>query len=232
MNYKGVLFDLDGTLADTLDDIAGSMNRVLLAHGYPVHPVEEYKLLVGRGLDNLVRQSLPIISRQPALVSKCLAEMTADYNNHCLDNTHIYEGIRDLLKTLAVMGFKLAVFSNKDELLTQKIVEQLLDDIPFMKVMGAQPDFPKKPDPAGALFISGQMGILPKDLIYIGDSDVDMITATRAGMYAVGVLWGFRTKEELLANGAKALLSQPKELFSQVSIRQVVKDNQTLFPDI
>jgi len=214
MKFKGVIFDLDGTLADTLDDIAGSMNRVLLAHGYPIHPVEDYKLLVGRGLDNLVTQSLPVIARQPALVSKCLAEMIADYNHHCLDNTHLYEGIRELLNELATRGSQLAVFSNKDELLTQKIVAQLLDDIPFVKVMGARPDLPRKPDPTGALLISEYMGIPSQGLIYVGDSDVDMIMATRAGMFAVGVLWGFRTRAELLANGANALLSHPKDFFS------------------
>lgn len=215
MNFKGVIFDLDGTLADTLDDIAGSMNRVLLAHGYPVHPVEDYKLLVGRGLDNLVTQSLPVISRQPALVSKCLTEMIADYSYHCLDNTQLYDGIIELLNDLAAQGSQLAVFSNKDELLTQKIVAQLLNDIPFVKVMGARPGFPRKPDPAGALIIGEYMGIPPKGLIYVGDSDVDMIMANRAGMFAVGVLWGFRTGAELLANGANALLSHPKDFFSQ-----------------
>jgi phosphoglycolate phosphatase len=217
MTFKGVIFDLDGTLADTLDDIAGSMNRLLLAHGHPIHRVEDYKLLVGRGLDNLVSQSLPVISRQPALVSKCLAEFIGDYNDNCLVNTHLYNGVNELLKALTARGLKLAVFSNKTEPLTQKIVTQLLGGIPFVRVMGARSDFPKKPDPAGALFISEQMGIPPGNLIYMGDSDVDMITATRAGMYAVGALWGFRTKGELLENGAKALLNNPSELISIIS---------------
>jgi len=217
MTFKGIIFDLDGTLADTLDDIAGSMNRVLLAHGYPVHPVNDYKLLVGRGLDNLVSQSLPDISRQPALVSKCLAEMIRDYTNHCLVNTHLYEGITGLLGELTLRGFKLAVFSNKAEPLTQKIVSQLIGDIQFERVMGARPDFPKKPDPAGALFISEQMGISPQNLIYLGDSDVDMIMATRAGMFAMGVLWGFRTAGELIANGARKLLNHPLEMLDFIA---------------
>jgi phosphoglycolate phosphatase len=212
MKFNGVIFDLDGTLADTLDDIAGSVNRVLLAHGYPVHPVNDYKLLVGRGLDNLVSQSLPPISRQPALVAKCLSEMIGDYTIHCLDNTHLYEGITALLEELTALGLKLAVFSNKAESLTQKIVSHLIGDIQFIRVMGARSDFPKKPDPTGALFISEQMDIPPINIIYMGDSDVDMIMANRAGMFAMGVLWGFRTREELLANGAKALLNHPLEM--------------------
>jgi len=212
MKYKGIIFDLDGTLADTLDDIAGSMNRVLMARGYPVHEVNDYKLLVGRGLDNLVAQALPPDARQPQMVTECLAEMISDYNLNCLNQTHLYEGISDLLNEMVGMGIKLAIFSNKEEPLTIKIVERLLGNVPFVKVMGARPDFPKKPDPAGALILSELMDIPPKDLIYIGDSDVDMITANRAGMYAVGALWGFRTGDELAANGAKTMLSHPLEL--------------------
>jgi phosphoglycolate phosphatase len=117
---------------------------------------------------------------------------------------------------LIKLGIKLAVFSNKAEPLTIKIVNQLLGNVPFVKVMGARPDFPKKPDPAGALYISEQMGLSPGDLIYMGDSDVDMITATRAGMYAVGVLWGFRTEAELLTNGARALLNHPHDLLGKM----------------
>jgi phosphoglycolate phosphatase len=212
MIFKGIIFDLDGTLADTLSDIAGSMNRVLRTHGYPEHPAEDYKLLVGRGLDNLVMQSLPAIARSPEVISVCLAEMTEDYNDNCLVNTCLYAGIKELLLELSLRNLKLAVFSNKAEPLTHKIVTYLLGGIRFERVMGARPDFPKKPDPAGALFICEQMGIPPQTVIYMGDSDVDMMTALRAGMYGVGVLWGFRTREELQANGAKVLLKRPAEL--------------------
>jgi len=215
MIYKAIIFDLDGTLADTLSDIAGSMNRVLKAHWFPLHGVTDYKLLVGRGLDNLVKQALPESARQPELVSKCLAEMMEDYKENCLVNTRLYHGIKEMLIELVKSDVKLAVFSNKDEPLTHKIVNHLLGDIPFLVVMGARSDFPKKPDPAGALSISKKMAVQPEEMIYMGDSDVDMITATRAGMHAVGVLWGFRTGEELLANGAKALLEKPSDLADQ-----------------
>jgi phosphoglycolate phosphatase len=188
------------------------MNRVLKAHRYPVHAVEDYKLLVGKGLDNLVTQALPVPAQQPAMVSIYLAEMIEDYGKNCLVNTCLYEGIRELLDELSVQKMKLAVFSNKTEPLTHKIVGHLLGDIKFVQVIGARPGQPKKPDPAGALYISEQMGIIPCNLIYMGDSDVDMMTATRAGMYAVGVLWGFRTAEELMANGARKLLNHPLEM--------------------
>ena len=217
MTYKAIIFDLDGTLADTLSDIAGSMNRVLKAHRFPLHRVTEYKLLVGRGLDNLVLQALPENARQPGLVSKCLAEMMEDYRENCLVNTCLYNGIKEMLLKLVVSDVKLAVFSNKAEPLTHKIIKSLLKDIPFVTVVGARSDLPKKPDPAGALSISKKMAVLPEEMIYVGDSDVDMITATRAGMFAVGVLWGFRTGGELLANGAKALLEKPSDLLDQFS---------------
>lgn len=212
MNYKGIIFDLDGTLANTLDDIAGSMNRMLANCGYPLHEKESYKMLVGRGLDALVRQALPVEARQDEIIEKCLAEMMADYDRNCLVETHLYVGIRELLDELVKRGVPIAVFSNKAEPLTLRIVNALMGDIPFLKVTGARPGLPKKPDPSGALAIAGLMKVPCHELIYMGDSDVDMMTANRAGMYSVGVLWGFRSKEELQANGARALLKHPLEL--------------------
>jgi phosphoglycolate phosphatase len=212
MKYRGVIFDLDGTLADTLDDIAGSVNRVLEAHGYPVHPVNDYKLLVGRGLDNLMAQALPAEARQEDRIARCLEEMIADYNDHCLVKTHLYRGIRELLNELTHMKTKLGVFSNKAEPLTLKIIHQLAGDIPFTRIVGARPGFPKKPDPAGALEICASMHLIPENIIYVGDSDVDMMMANHAGMMPVGVLWGFRSQEELLAHGAKTLLKRPLDL--------------------
>lgn len=216
MKFKGVIFDLDGTLADTLEDIAGSMNRVLQAHDYPVRPVNDYKLLVGRGLDNLVAQSLPIDARLPDIIKQCHQEMIADYTVNCLVKTHLYQGVREMLDELVRRDVPLAVFSNKAEPLTRRIVEELIGDIPFVKVAGARPDMPKKPDPAGALLIARLMKLPADELVYMGDSDVDMMTANRAGMFAVGVLWGFRSKEELQANGASVLLNHPHELIGML----------------
>jgi phosphoglycolate phosphatase len=212
MIYRGVIFDLDGTLADTLADIAGSMNRILKANGFPVHLPKDYKLLVGRGLDNLVLQALPAEARTPRIASPLLDAMVEDYRMHCLDETCLYAGIRELLYQLAELDIKLAVFSNKSEPLTRKIVEHLLGDIKFVQVAGARPEFPKKPDPSGALELAHTMGLLPGEIVYVGDSDVDMITATRAGMLAVGVVWGFRSADELVNHGAKFLLKQISDL--------------------
>ncbi len=214
MDYKGIIFDLDGTLADTLTDIANSMNRVLQERGYPLHPVEDYKYLIGRGLENLVTTSLPGEFRLPSIITACLASLIGDYRDNCLVRTHLYPGIESLLSRLQEMGIKLAVFSNKADDLTQIIVKSLMPGIRFAKIVGARPDYPKKPDPSGARLISDFLEINPEQMIYLGDSDVDMLTARGAGMLAVGVLWGFRTKEELLTHGADYLLSDPSELMA------------------
>jgi phosphoglycolate phosphatase len=210
--YAAVMFDLDGTLADTLDDIAGSMNYVLRVHGYPERPVNDYKLLVGRGLDNLVTQALPEQDRNEQIIRDCLHEMIEHYNSNCIVKTRLYEGIKPLLLKLAGRNAKMSVFSNKAEPLTIKIVDHLLPDIRFQHVMGAGPDFPKKPDPAGALYICRKMGVDPERTVYVGDSDVDMITANKAGMYAIGVSWGFRSREELKANGAALIVDNPEQI--------------------
>jgi len=214
MIIKGVIFDLDGTLADTLADIAGSMNRVLQKNRFPVHRITDYKLLIGRGLENLVASSLPAEHRYGHVVADCLAAFVEDYRNNCLVDTRLYDGIDDLLSQLRDAGIKLGIFSNKADELTQMIVHSLLPGFPFQMIIGARPDLPKKPDPAGALLISEAMGITTEGIIYMGDSDVDMITATKAGMLAVGVLWGFRTARELKENGAAVLLKFPGELLT------------------
>lgn len=214
MIYRGAIFDLDGTLADTLEDIAGSVNRTLVKSGYPVHAVDDYKLLVGRGLDNLIKQALPESFRSEEIVNKCLSVMMEDYTENCMVSTHLYDGISEMIKALQAKNIVLAVFSNKAEPLTIKIVSRLLPDVPFIKVSGARKDFPKKPDPSGALLISNMAGIAPESFVYVGDSDVDMITAQRAGMFGVGVSWGFRSVEELLENGARKIIHHPSELIT------------------
>jgi phosphoglycolate phosphatase len=212
MKYKGIIFDLDGTLADTLDDIAGSMNQVLVRHNYPIHPVNDYKLLVGRGLENLVKQALPVNARGDGNIAACLAEMVDDYSTNCIVKTQLYHGISDMFNELIRLNMKVSVFSNKDEALTIKIVRHLLPAVPFIIVAGARSDVPKKPDPSGALYVCREMNLVPQEIVYVGDSDVDMITACRAGMYAVGVTWGFRDREELQKNGAHMIIDHPDEL--------------------
>lgn len=212
MRFEGVIFDLDGTLVNSLEDIADSMNRVLGEYGFPTHDLEDYKRFVGRGLRNLVSRALPEGAKDDGLISRCRDSMLEEYGRNFLNKTRPYDGITDLLDELVRRGLKLAVFSNKNDDLTKKLVAALLPDWDFAAVIGSSAEMPEKPDPRGALLISRQSGINPERLIYVGDSDVDMETARNAGMYAVGALWGFRTKEELISNGAEYLLKDPMDL--------------------
>lgn len=219
MNYKGVIFDLDGTLVNSLEDIADSMNIILNKHGFPTHNLEAYKHFIGNGLRNLVREALPEGSKSEALINRCFASMMEEYSNNCLNKTRPYDGIVELLDELTACEMKLSVFSNKVDELTKKVVMTLLPNWNFEVIIGSSADMPRKPNPFGALLISKKLGIVPEDLIYIGDTDVDMKTANSAKMYAVGALWGFRSREELTSNGAKYLLSHPLDLI------QILRDN-------
>ena len=210
--FDAVIFDLDGTLADTLEDIADAMNGVLRGRGFPVHGYNAYRLMIGKGLGNLVRETLPPEARTEATVAACLDQMTADYREHCLDKTHLYDGIAELVGGLRVDGVGLAVLSNKADELTQRIVDALFAPGTFEVVAGARPDLPLKPDPAAAQLVGERLGVPPARIAYVGDSGIDMRTATAAGMVAVGVSWGFRTRDELLAAGARVVLDHPLEL--------------------
>lgn len=212
MTFSGAIFDLDGTLADTLTDIAAAMNRTLQEKGFPVHPEEDYKFMVGRGLENLVTASLPAHQRLPETIAACHARFVTDYSAHVVVETHLYDGIPEMLDELLRRGFKLSVFSNKAQDLTSRIVERLLPGIPFIRVAGALPGQPKKPDPAVARALCEAMRLSPHNVVYLGDSDVDMMMANRAGLYAVGVTWGFRPAQELLDHGARKLIHHPCEL--------------------
>jgi phosphoglycolate phosphatase len=212
VDFDAAIFDLDGTLADTLEDIAEAMNRVLRGRRLPVHSYAAYKLVVGKGLRNLVGQSLPAVMRNEETIAACLDQLIAGYGEHCLDNTHLYDGVADLVRRLRADGVKLAVLSNKADDLTRRIVGALFAPGTFDVVVGARQGRPLKPDPAVALLVADRLGVLPGRIAYIGDSGVDMRTALAAGMTAIGVSWGFRTRDELAENGATAVLDHPLEL--------------------
>jgi phosphoglycolate phosphatase len=217
MQFEGVLFDLDGTLVNSLDDIADSMNTVLQQQHFPAHPNEDYKLFIGNGLRNLVRTVLPEAYRtNEELVSECLASMIELYNANCLNKTKLYAGITELLDKLTAAGIRLSILSNKNDALTKKIVQALLPQWNFERVAGLTTEALKKPNPAEALRIAREMDISPERILYVGDSGTDMQTATNAGMLAVGVLWGFRSEDELLSNGAKALAKYPADLIKML----------------
>ncbi len=213
MKYKAVLFDLDGTLLDTLADLASSTNQLMAELGFPEHPAESYKLKVGNGIVELVRRALPEQEKHDAIVMPAVERLKEIYALHCYETTWPYDGISEMLDRLTDEGYRLAVLSNKPHNFTAAMVERLLNKWNFEYVYGSREGVPRKPDPTAALEIAKKMGLTPGEFFYLGDTGIDMKTAAAAGMYPVGVLWGFRGKEELAENGAKRVISYPGELF-------------------
>lgn len=215
MKFKAVLFDVDGTLVDSLGDLADSMNITLHRFGFPVHEPEEYKYFVGDGMENLVRRALPDGERhEEAVVRKCLLSMRSEYAKRWKTKTRPYDGIPALLDSLTHLGIRMAILSNKPDDFTRQVVSELLPRWQFEQVVGERPSIPRKPDPTSALWIAGICKIPPADFLYVGDTGTDMRTANAAGMYAVGVLWGFREADELLMSGARVLIKSPSELIT------------------
>ena len=212
--FRGVIFDLDGTLLDSLADLGGCMNRVLERSQLPVHPIESYRAFIGDGMKNLVSRALPDTHREPSFVEARYQEMHAEYLTHWADQTAPYPGIPELLGQLEHRGFYLAVLSNKPEDFTPQIVRRFFPNVAFRLTLGAGFDVPRKPDPAGALRIIRESGIPAEAFLYLGDSGTDMETANRAGVLAIGVLWGFRDAGELKSTGAKHLIKSPEELLT------------------
>jgi phosphoglycolate phosphatase len=211
--YDSCVFDLDGTLVNSLRDLALSTNHALDAQGFPTHDVEEYRYFIGKGVTKLIENVLPEASRTPEIILRTREMFDRHYGAHYLDNTLPYEGIPQLLQALAEKGFRLAVVSNKPDEFVKKLVSELFSGC-FGAVIGQREGVPRKPDPASVFEACSLMGANPKHCVYLGDSGVDMLTAAAAGCYPVGVLWGFRGREELLENGALALIEKPNDLIA------------------
>lgn len=210
MPWHAVLFDLDGTLIDTLDDLADATNRVLAARGYPVHPAAAFRYFVGEGARVLIERALPETARTPATIEACLAAFRADYGANWCVKTRPYAGIPELLDGLVARGIKLGVVSNKPHQNVLDLVTTLLGDWSFDQVLGQREGVPTKPDPTSTLEVAHALGLKPAEMVFLGDSGVDMLTAVAAGMYPAGALWGFRQADELLAAGAQVLLPNPQ----------------------
>lgn len=207
---QGVLFDLDGTLLNTLQDIAAAMNRALTRHGLAPYPAADYRFLVGNGAVKLAER---VTKNQPALRQAVYDDYMADYAAHSLVATAPYAGITGLLDELRARGLRLAVVSNKPEADTQRVIGHFFAHT-FDLVRGQRQDTPVKPDPAGPLAVAEALGIAPGDWLYLGDTSVDMICALAAGMQPVGVAWGFRPEDELWKSGARWVIHRPEELLS------------------
>lgn len=213
MSLSAVIFDLDGTLLDTIEDLTDSMNAALARMGLPGRSIAECRNLVGDGLDTFVRRALPDgVRDDPAAAARLKDLMRGEYRLRGKDKTRPYVGITDLLDELARRGTRMAVLSNKPHDSTGTIVRHFFPSWRFDPVFGARDGVPVKPDPAGALEIARAWGLAPAEIAYVGDTNTDMQTAAAAGMFACGALWGFRTAAELAANGANVLLEKPAEL--------------------
>lgn len=216
MSYSAVIFDLDGTLLDTLDDLAETGNRVLEENGYPVHPPEAYKYFVGEGMRTLVERITPD-SVTESEKEVCFQRFKSLYSRYWNHRTRPYEGVRELLAILDGKGFQLGILSNKPHDFTMMCVDYFFPEKPFAQVFGQRKEIPKKPDPAGALEIAGRFGKTPEECIYVGDTSIDMQTGKSAGMFTIGILWGFRDAVELLENGADRIVKTPQELTEEVT---------------
>jgi phosphoglycolate phosphatase len=205
-----VIFDLDGTLADTLHDIAAAMNHALARHGLPAHEPQHYRAFIGHGVSSLVEQAAGTADVE--LCSALASEFRSHYALHQLDRTRPYPGIEPLLEELARRAVPISVLSNKPDDATLRIVEALFPGTPFVRVAGQRADWPRKPDPARALSLAAEMDVPQASCAFVGDSGIDMQTASNAGQIPVGVLWGFRDAAELRAHGARVLLSRPDQL--------------------
>lgn len=211
---RGVLFDLDGTLLDTLKDLADAVNRVVSARGFPTHNLDDFRWLVGEGARLLIERSLPEDHRDAATVESALTDYRADYSKHWNVSTRAYDGIPELLAELQRRGIALGVLSNKPHVMTQRCIEGYFPTTPFAAVLGQRDEVPRKPDPAGAYEAAAKMGMPAQDVLYVGDTAVDMQTARAAGMMAAGVTWGFRPESELRDNGAQIIVHHPRELLA------------------
>lgn len=221
--YRAVLFDLDGTLLDTLDDIASAANRVLETQGFPTHPTKAYLRFVGEGVARLFAQALPMDAATPERITACAEGFRGAYDQTWNVASRLYDGIPELLDALVARGLPLAVLSNKPDLFTQKCVQFFLSRWPFDPVHGEGPGFPRKPDPQGARAIAGELGFSPESILYLGDTPTDMTTAQRAGMTAVGASWGFRTTDELWNAGANAVIDHPADLLAILDGTQALR---------
>ncbi|MHC4213599.1 MAG: HAD family hydrolase [Planctomycetota bacterium] len=212
--FRAIIFDLDGTLLDTLKGIADSMNAILIRMGFPTHPVDDFRYLVGDGRDNMIERALPLDRRDEQTLAECSSVIAEEYTRFWPEGSKVYGGIPELLNTLQQRKIPMTILSNKPDGFTQIMVKELLADYTFDLIQGAVEDAPRKPDPTLALKIAQDLAIEPQQILFLGDTNTDMWTANAAGMYPVGALWGFRDAEELLQCGAKKLIERPQDLIT------------------
>lgn len=214
MKTKAIIFDLDGTLLDTIHDIGGCANKVLASFGYPQHSVERYKELVGDGISNLARKALPDNDNGPESVARFVAAYRDLYGQKWRESSRPYEGIPETLQLLAERNIILSVLSNKRDDFTKLCVASFFPGIAFAEVCGERTGVPIKPHPQAALVIASSCGVSPHECVFIGDSEIDIETAKNANMPSIGVSWGFRPRSVLEAAGATFIIESPASILS------------------
>ena len=208
---KAVLFDLDGTLVNSLTDLSVSVNYALEHFDFPIHKTEEYKYFAGDGIPKMIERALPQENRNQESVEKVKKVFLDYYSVHYADNTCAYSGMTELLNRLKKSGIKLAVVTNKAQEMADKVVKKTYGDL-FDVIFGKREGIPAKPNPAAALIVMDMLGVKPRECIFLGDSANDVLTGFNSGAVAVGELWGFRDRAELSENHARFIINAPNEL--------------------
>ena len=214
MSYKAVIFDLDGTILDTLQDLANSLNYALRTHGYPERTLDEVRRFIGNGIRVLVQRGCPAGTADEAQEA-ALATFRVHYDAHCKDFTGPYDGIHDLLNALREQGIRTAVVSNKIEPAVIVLCDEHFPN-QFEYMVGNRPDLAPKPSPDSVNEVIEKLGLERKDIVYIGDTEVDIETARNAGIDCIGVDWGFRDGEYLRELGAKYIVAKPLDVLQIV----------------
>ena len=215
---KLIVFDLDGTLLNSLEDLADSANHVLEQHRFPTHPVDAYRYFVGDGVSKLIERILPLEERNEAQIEQCRQEFVVYYKVHMEDKTSVYNGVTELLNALKKGGLKIAVATNKVHIAVKPLMEKYFHDIRFDSMIGQREGIPVKPHPQIMYDILKETGCEPSETLHIGDTATDMQLAHNAGVTPVGVLWGYRPLEELQEAGAKHIIKQPADLLEIINI--------------
>lgn len=212
MTYRAIIFDLDGTLVDTLTDLGNAMNMALADFALTGHSIESYRQMIGNGLSKLAQRALP--NKKQHCENEVLAAMKQYYRRNYLKNTYLYDGIKQILSKLQDKDIRLAVLTNKDQDMAEKIIMHFFGDSLFEYIVGTTGSGPVKPDSNATKELMGSMSLKPEDFLFVGDSGVDMDTAAAAGIRSVGVAWGFRGKAELAEHNADIIIENPEQLLA------------------